>query len=94
MPVRIFQWDQGDQGVLEGCYQVYLDAVGTDDPQGPRESARSFRLGLVQRETSEAVQTWVAADCGLTPLMLRRHFARRWGITPQAYRHRFTQLAG
>jgi len=24
--------------------------------------------------------------------MLRRHFARRWGITPQAYRRRFTQL--
>jgi transcriptional regulator GlxA family with amidase domain len=35
----------------------------------------------------------IAADCGLTPLMLRRHFARRWGITPQAYRRRFTQLA-
>jgi transcriptional regulator GlxA family with amidase domain len=26
--------------------------------------------------------------------MLRRHFARRWGITPQAYRQRFSQLAG
>jgi transcriptional regulator GlxA family with amidase domain len=26
--------------------------------------------------------------------MLRRHFTRRLGITPQAYRHRFSQLAG
>jgi transcriptional regulator GlxA family with amidase domain len=25
--------------------------------------------------------------------MLRRHFIRRWGVTPQAYRHRFSQLA-
>ena len=36
----------------------------------------------------------LAADCGLAPLMLRRHFTRRWGITPQAYRGRFSQLAG
>jgi len=36
----------------------------------------------------------VAADVGLAPMMLRRHFTRRWGITPQAYRHRFSQLAG
>jgi transcriptional regulator GlxA family with amidase domain len=35
----------------------------------------------------------IAAECGLTPLMLRRHFTQRWGITPQAYRRRFTQLA-
>jgi transcriptional regulator GlxA family with amidase domain len=36
----------------------------------------------------------IAADCGLAPMMLRRHFTRRWGVTPQAYRHRFSQLAG
>ena len=30
----------------------------------------------------------VAAECGLTALMLRRHFARRLGVTPQAYRRR------
>jgi transcriptional regulator GlxA family with amidase domain len=35
----------------------------------------------------------IAADCGLTPLMLRRHFARRFGISPQSYRRRFTQTA-
>jgi predicted transcriptional regulator len=35
-----------------------------------------------------------AADCGLAPMMLRRHFSRRWGVTPHAYRHRFSQLAG
>jgi transcriptional regulator GlxA family with amidase domain len=36
----------------------------------------------------------VAADCGLAPMMLRRHFTRRWGITPQACRQRFGLLAG
>jgi transcriptional regulator GlxA family with amidase domain len=35
-----------------------------------------------------------AADCGLAPMMLRRHFTRRWGVTPHAYRHRFSHLAG
>jgi transcriptional regulator GlxA family with amidase domain len=34
----------------------------------------------------------VAAECGLTPLMLRRHFTRRLGISPQSYRRRFTQV--
>jgi transcriptional regulator GlxA family with amidase domain len=24
----------------------------------------------------------IAADCGLAPMMLRRHFTRRWGVTP------------
>ncbi|HUZ53390.1 MAG TPA: helix-turn-helix domain-containing protein [Streptosporangiaceae bacterium] len=33
----------------------------------------------------------IAAQCGLTPLMLRRHFARRCGTTPQAYRRTFSQ---
>ncbi len=33
----------------------------------------------------------VAAQCGLAPLMLRRHFARRYGTTPQAYRRTFSQ---
>jgi transcriptional regulator GlxA family with amidase domain len=33
----------------------------------------------------------VAAECGLTPLMLRRHFARRYGTTPQAYRRTFSR---
>ncbi len=31
----------------------------------------------------------IAAECGLPPLMLRRHFARRCGTTPQAYRRTF-----
>jgi hypothetical protein len=31
---------------------------------------------------------------GLAPMILRRHFIRRWGITPQAHRDRFSQLAG
>ena len=33
----------------------------------------------------------VAAQCGLTPLMLRRHFARQYATTPQAYRRTFGQ---
>jgi methylphosphotriester-DNA--protein-cysteine methyltransferase len=39
---------------------------------------------------------WPSSCAGTTrtPMMLRRHFTRRWGITPQAYRHRFSQLAG
>jgi len=35
----------------------------------------------------------IAAECGLTPLMLRRHFTRRLGISPQSYRRRFTQVS-
>jgi transcriptional regulator GlxA family with amidase domain len=35
----------------------------------------------------------IAAECGLTPLMLRRHFAQRLAVTPRAYRRSFTQLA-
>jgi transcriptional regulator GlxA family with amidase domain len=34
----------------------------------------------------------IAAECGLTPLMLRRHFTRSLGISPQSYRRRFTQV--
>lgn len=33
----------------------------------------------------------IATECGLTPLMLRRHFARRYGTTLQAYRRAFSQ---
>jgi len=33
----------------------------------------------------------IAAECGLTALMLRRHFGRRYGTTPQAYRRTFSQ---
>jgi transcriptional regulator GlxA family with amidase domain len=35
----------------------------------------------------------VAAECGLSPLMLRRHFTRRLGISPHSYRRRFTHMA-
>jgi transcriptional regulator GlxA family with amidase domain len=33
----------------------------------------------------------IAAECGLTPLILRRHFTRRLGASPQSYRRRFSQ---
>ena len=32
----------------------------------------------------------IATECGLSPLMLRRHFARLCGTTPQAYRRTFS----
>jgi transcriptional regulator GlxA family with amidase domain len=55
-------------------------------------SQRLLRAQELLERTDRTVER-LAADCGLTPLMLRRHFARRWGITPQAYRRRFSQLA-
>jgi transcriptional regulator GlxA family with amidase domain len=61
----------------------------------PHRWLTSQRLILAQElleRTGRGIEQ-VAADCGLTPLMLRRHFARRWGITPTAYRRRFSQLA-
>ena len=56
-------------------------------------SRRSLILAqeLLER-TSHGIEQ-IAADCGLAPMMLRRHFTRHWGISPQAYRHRFSQLA-
>src|SRR5215472_1577499 len=61
----------------------------------PHQWLTSQRLITAQEllERTDRGIEQIAADCGLTPLMLRRHFARRWGITPQAYRRRFTQLA-
>ncbi len=55
-------------------------------------SQRLIKAQELLERTDRGIEQ-VAADCGLTPLMLRRHFARRWGITPQAYRRRFSQLA-
>jgi transcriptional regulator GlxA family with amidase domain len=62
----------------------------------PHQWLTSQRLTMAQEllERTDRGIEQVAADCGLAPLMLRRHFARRWGVTPQAYRHRFSQLAG
>jgi transcriptional regulator GlxA family with amidase domain len=62
----------------------------------PHQWLTSQRLSLAQEllERSDRGVEQIAAECGLTPLMLRRHFAQRWGITPQAYRRRFTHLAG
>ncbi|HEY6493478.1 MAG TPA: helix-turn-helix domain-containing protein [Trebonia sp.] len=61
----------------------------------PHQWLTSQRLTTAQElleRTDQGIEQ-IAADCGLAPMMLRRHFTRRWGITPQAYRHRFTQLA-
>jgi transcriptional regulator GlxA family with amidase domain len=62
----------------------------------PHQWLTSQRLARAQEllERTDRGIEQIAADCGLTPLMLRRHFAHRWGITPTAYRRRFTQLAG
>jgi AraC family transcriptional activator FtrA len=61
----------------------------------PHQWLTSQRLSLAQEllERTDRGVEQVAAECGLTPLMLRRHFTQRWGITPQAYRRRFTHLA-
>ena len=45
---------------------------------------------MLLERTGEPVEP-IAAKCGLTPLMLRRHFARRYGTTPQDYRRTFSQ---
>jgi transcriptional regulator GlxA family with amidase domain len=61
----------------------------------PHQWLTSQRLTTAQElleRTDQGIEQ-IAADCGLAPMMLRRHFTRRWGITPQAYRHRFSQLA-
>lgn len=55
-------------------------------------SQRLIRAQELLEQTDRGVEQ-IAAGCGLTPPMLRRHFASRWGITPQAYRRRFSQLA-
>jgi transcriptional regulator GlxA family with amidase domain len=47
------------------------------------------RQELLEHSDSSIEQ--IATECGLTPLMLRRHFARRYETTPQAYRRTFGQ---
>jgi len=61
----------------------------------PHQWLTSQRLSRAQEllECTDAGIEQVAAECGLTALMLRRHFARRLGVTPQDYRRRFSQLA-
>lgn len=61
----------------------------------PHQWLTSQRLNQAQEllERTDRGVEQIAAECGLTPLMLRRHFTQRWGIAPQAYRRRFTQLA-
>jgi transcriptional regulator GlxA family with amidase domain len=61
----------------------------------PHQWLTSQRLSRAQEllECTDHGVEQVAAECGFPVLMLRRHFAQRLGITPQAYRRRFTQLA-
>ena len=50
----------------------------------PRQWLTSQRLILAQElleRTDHGIER-IAADCGLAPMMLRRHFTHRWGITP------------
>jgi len=53
-------------------------------------SQRLMRAQELLEHVDSSIQQ-IAAECGLTPLMLRRHFARRCGTTPQAYRRTFSQ---
>jgi transcriptional regulator GlxA family with amidase domain len=55
-------------------------------------SQRLMRAQELLEHTSISVER-VAAECGLTPVMLRRHFARRYQTTPLAYRRTFSQAA-
>ena len=59
----------------------------------PHQWLTSQRLMRAQEllERGESSVEQVASQCGLTPLMLRRHFARRYATTPQAYRRTFSQ---
>ena len=59
----------------------------------PHQWLTGQRLNRAQEllEHTGASIEQIATECGLTSLMLRRHFARRYGTTPQAYRRTFSQ---
>jgi len=59
----------------------------------PHQWLISQRLARAKEllEHSDSSIEQIATECGLTPLMLRRHFARRYQTTPQAYRRTFSQ---
>ncbi len=52
--------------------------------------ARLMRAQELLEHSDHSIEQ-IAAECGLSPLMLRRHFARMCGTTPQAYRRTFSQ---
>jgi transcriptional regulator GlxA family with amidase domain len=52
---------------------------------------RLIRAQELLERTDHGIEQ-IAAESGLTPVMLRRHFSRRLGISPQSYRRRFSQL--
>ena len=52
--------------------------------------ARLMRAQELLERSGDGIEQ-IAAECGLSPLMLRRHFARLCGTTPQAYRRTFSQ---
>jgi len=51
--------------------------------------ARLMRAQELLEHSGDSIDQF-AAECGLSPLMLRRHFARTRGTTPQAYRRAFS----
>jgi transcriptional regulator GlxA family with amidase domain len=51
--------------------------------------ARLMRAQELLERSGDSIER-IAAECGLSPLMLRRHFARMCGTTPQAYRRTFS----
>lgn len=52
--------------------------------------ARLMRAQELLERSDDSIEQ-IAAQCGLSPLMLRRHFSRMCGTTPQAYRRTFSQ---
>jgi GNAT superfamily N-acetyltransferase len=60
--MRIMQWDESDQDILNGCYQVLVAAAAVDDPLGPPDPLSWVRMNLTPSKGSDRKETWVAVD--------------------------------
>jgi GNAT superfamily N-acetyltransferase len=60
--MRIMQWDESDQDILDGCFQVDTAAQVADDPLGPPSTPDWLRLSLTATKGSDRKETWVAID--------------------------------
>jgi GNAT superfamily N-acetyltransferase len=58
--MRIMQWDESDQDILNGCYQVLAAAAAVDDPLGPPDPLSWLRMNLTPSAGSDRKETWVA----------------------------------
>ncbi|MGH3168359.1 MAG: GNAT family N-acetyltransferase, partial [Trebonia sp.] len=60
--MRIFQWDQSAQDVLDGCYQVEAASHPVDDPLGPPPTRTALHVTLAEGKGNDRKEVWVAAD--------------------------------